>query len=115
MTNVFVVIGDRVVTPPLASGILPGIARAWVLANAPAAGFEVIERPVACAELASACEAWVTNAVQGVASLASIDGRALPGRDRAGALRDLLEREVAAFARSPSPDGAPTRQRRPTM
>lgn len=103
VTNVFVARGDEIATPPLASGILPGIARAWVLAHAPALGLRVVERRIACDELAHADEAWVTNAVQGVASLASVDGRRLPRRDRAAVLRDALEREVAAGGPGPGP------------
>lgn len=102
VSNVFVAHGDEIATPPLASGILPGIARAWVIAHAPEAGLRVVERSIACRELAGADEAFVTNAVQGVASLASIDGRPLPERARAAALRDRLEREVAAFEAAPA-------------
>lgn len=98
VTNVFVVTDGAVLTPPLASGILPGIARARLLELARAIGIPIAERPVTLAELARAEEAWVTNAVQGIASLASVDGRALPRRDRAARLRDRLEAEVAAFA-----------------
>jgi branched-chain amino acid aminotransferase len=50
-TNVFAIAGDTLITAPVAAGILPGITRAWVLAEAARRGIAVEERPPAPAEL----------------------------------------------------------------
>ncbi len=62
--NIFLCFGDRLVTPSLDQGILPGIMRANVLAHAPAAGFAVEERPVAPHELEKADGVFLTNALR---------------------------------------------------
>ncbi len=62
--NVFLTFGDRLVTPSLDQGILPGIMRANVLALAGSAGFAVEERPVAAIELEKADGVFLTNALR---------------------------------------------------
>ncbi|MGH9442549.1 MAG: aminotransferase class IV [Thermoanaerobaculia bacterium] len=72
-TNVFLLSGSRLVTPPVASGILPGVVRAWVLANAPRAGLSVEERPFRASRLFGG--AFLTSSLTGIAPLATLDGR----------------------------------------
>lgn len=68
-TNVFAILGDRLVTPPIA-GILPGVTRWWVTTATP-----VDERPLTLDELTRADAAFVTSALRGVVRVRSIDGR----------------------------------------
>lgn len=89
-SNLFVVQGGEVLTPPLAAGILPGITRAIVLDLCAEAGLRSREAPVARAQLHSIDEAWLTNSVQELLPVATLDGRALP-------LRPLGERIGAAY------------------
>ncbi len=70
--NLFVVLDGEIVTPPLDRGVLPGITRARVLETA-----QCVERPVSCAEVMRASEAFLTSSLDGVRPLESIDGRAL--------------------------------------
>uniref|UniRef100_A0A832I418 Aminodeoxychorismate lyase n=1 Tax=Eiseniibacteriota bacterium TaxID=2212470 RepID=A0A832I418_UNCEI len=79
-SNLFVVRRGEVLTPPLARGILPGIARAVVLELCAALGLPAREADLSRADLAAADEAFVTNSVQEVVPLATVDGAPLPGR-----------------------------------
>ncbi|HEV3225707.1 MAG TPA: aminotransferase class IV [Acidimicrobiales bacterium] len=72
-TNVFVVIGDRLVTPPLAAGCLAGVTRELLLEVA----YGLVEIDVPMDAFATADEAFLTSSTRDVQSIASIDGRAL--------------------------------------
>lgn len=77
--NVFAVRGDgTVVTPPADGGVLPGVARARVLALAHEQGLAVAEEPLATGVLTGASEAFTTGSVRGIEPIASVDGGALP-------------------------------------
>jgi branched-chain amino acid aminotransferase len=75
MANLFAVFGQELVTPPVAEGVLPGIARACALAAAPGLGLEARERPIAADELARADAIFATNSVRLVMPVTAIDGR----------------------------------------
>ncbi len=62
-SNVFVRLGGHWVTPPLSSGLLPGVMRAQLLAD-PA--WNVIERPLTLQDLRDADAVCVCNALRGV-------------------------------------------------
>jgi para-aminobenzoate synthetase/4-amino-4-deoxychorismate lyase len=64
--NVFVVLDDLVVTPPLDGRILPGTVRARVLELLRASRIPVVERAVRVAELPSAMEVFTTSSIRGV-------------------------------------------------
>jgi len=74
-TNVFAVRDGMVFTPPLASGPLPGIARAEVLALLGTA--HVRERLLTTSDLHHASEIFVTNALIGIMPVSHLDGRVL--------------------------------------
>ena len=66
--NLFLVIGGEAVTPPVADGALPGVMRADVIRELPAA-----ERTLGPGELNRAEEAFLTNAL-GVRALVTVEG-----------------------------------------
>lgn len=72
-TNVFVVIGDRLVTPPLAAGCLAGVTRELLLEIDPS--IEEVDVPMS--DFATVEEAFLTSSTRDVQPIASIDGRAL--------------------------------------
>ena len=76
-SNLFIVSGGKVMTPPLELPLLPGITRATVLALASSQGVRVEERTFSRLELRRADEAFLTNAVAGVLPLTSLDRRAI--------------------------------------
>ncbi|HEX4804332.1 MAG TPA: aminotransferase class IV [Conexibacter sp.] len=78
--NVFAVGADGVVrTPPLDGRILPGVARARVLALTRAAGIELREERLRVKQLLAASELFATGSVRGVEPIRSLDGVAVGG------------------------------------
>lgn len=65
-SNIFMVIHNRLVTPPLSEGCLPGVMRQNILAIAPTIGLEVLETPVGVNALEQAEEVFTSNAINGV-------------------------------------------------
>jgi branched-chain amino acid aminotransferase len=74
-TNVFVVLGGRVLTPSLLSGCLAGVTRALVLELLDDAD----EDDLPMAALADADEVLLTSSTRDVQPLRALDGRPLPG------------------------------------
>jgi 4-amino-4-deoxychorismate lyase len=89
--NLFAVIEGCLVTPDLSRAGIAGVMRRSVLETAQRLGFPAEERRLAPAELASADELFMTNALVGIQSLRELDGRVLAGRTVAGRLRAALE------------------------
>src|SRR5439155_1165668 len=67
------------VTPPLATGILPGVTRALVIALARRAGLRVREERVTVARLRRAREIFLTASTIEVLPVVRLDGRAVGG------------------------------------
>lgn len=74
VANVFARFGDVLRTPPLGRGLLAGIARAAVLEVAAAESLRADEARLTLAELASADEVLVTNALVRAVGIARIFG-----------------------------------------
>jgi branched-chain amino acid aminotransferase len=137
--NVWIARGNRLLTPPLAAGILAGTTRRWLLTAAAALGLEAEEVPLQPEDLFTANEAFLSSSVAGILPLTAVDGRAI-GDGRPGAIalalraarRRWIQAEVAgtvpsgsvgdgtepgasaAKDRRPAPEGAaPTPEGRP--
>ncbi|NIR30721.1 MAG: D-amino acid aminotransferase [Gammaproteobacteria bacterium] len=78
-TNVFVVRGDAIVTPPKGHLLLPGITRDLVVELAGENGLRVVEAPVAQAELRAADEVWLTSSMTEVVPVVELDGQPVGG------------------------------------
>jgi branched-chain amino acid aminotransferase len=87
-SNVFAVVDGRLLTPP-AGHCLPGVTRARVIELACAHGVPVLEAPLPLDVLTNAQEAFVTNAVQGLRALDTVDGATLHRRDPVGVFAAL--------------------------
>jgi branched-chain amino acid aminotransferase len=84
--NLFIVLSDTLVAPPLSAGALPGTVRHVVLTQlAPRLKLTVSERPMTVEDLARADEAFLTSALLGVMPLTTVDGRSV-GTGKPGAL-----------------------------
>ena len=70
--NVFLVRGRQVLTPPLASGCLPGITREALLKVIPAAGYAVLEQDLTPADLDTADEVFISSTTREVAGVGII-------------------------------------------
>lgn len=73
-SNVFVVLGDSVYTPPKSTHILGGVTRDLLLELAGSAGVDCREEPVTEAQLRDAREIWVTSSTREVVAVTRLDG-----------------------------------------
>ncbi|WP_061965613.1 aminotransferase class IV [Demequina aurantiaca] len=112
-TNIFIEVDDEILTPPLASGCLPGITRGLALEWGARAGLPI--RPADVGELdmsvlervrEGAAFAAVSSSTRGVQPLDMLDGVAL----KPGPLLARLSRIFDEFA-SDNPDPVPPRQK----
>ena len=93
MSNVFLVQGSRLLTPLIDRCGVAGIMRGLVLEIASAAGISAQERRLDAAELETAEELFLTNAVNGIRPV-----RELAGVRRArGPVTRLLQERLAAY------------------
>lgn len=76
-SNVFLVEDGRVVTPPEATGCLPGVTRALVLEVCEDEGIDAVERRSPVDALARASEAFLTSTTREVQAIARVDDRML--------------------------------------
>jgi branched-chain amino acid aminotransferase len=92
-SNIFVVIGGKLLTPPLASGCLAGITRELV---AEWSGAEEADLPFDALDEAE--ELFLTSTLRDVQGIHAIDGRPVPGAPgpvTAKAMRTFAERAAA--------------------
>lgn len=93
--NVLALIGETLATPPVADGIVPGIARKTLLESCEGLGLEPVERSLTRSDLERADEVLVTNSLRLVAPVVAI-GRA---RRRTGARAEALIAHMARLVR----------------
>ncbi|MFQ5877939.1 MAG: aminotransferase class IV [Acidobacteriota bacterium] len=74
-SNLFLVLGGRLVTPPVPEGGLPGITREAVIELARSAGIGVEERALPAARIRAAAEVFLTNTSWEVLPVTRVDGR----------------------------------------
>lgn len=77
--NLFAVREETLWTPPADGRILPGTARAAVLAIALESGLDVRKQPLRASNLKSADETFLTNSIRGIEPAIALDGTPLPG------------------------------------
>ncbi len=78
-SNVFVVAGGRVATPPPSAGILVGITRAHVLLAAAGLGISTDERTVPLGELYASDEVFITSSIRELLPVVRVDDRTIGG------------------------------------
>jgi len=76
-SNLFWLRGETVCTPPLPSGILPGVTRAVVLEHCEKCGIETREDNIAPAELHKTDGAFLSLSSTGIAEVAFLNGKPL--------------------------------------
>ncbi len=74
-SNVFVVRGGRVATPPENAGILAGITRARVILAAADLGIPLEERELSIAEVLGADEVFITSSIRELLPVVRVDDR----------------------------------------
>lgn len=100
-SNVLILEGRRLVTPPADGRILSGVTRALVLELAPSLGLEPSEADIEVARMERADALLITSSVIEVLRVSSIDGKAVGGSGPNAALaslqrayRELVRRET---------------------
>jgi branched-chain amino acid aminotransferase len=111
--NVFFVIGDTVVTPPLGGTILPGVTRDSALTVLRDLGLHVVERPIALKEIFAAHDAGSLSECFGTGTAATVSHvRRIRHRDRdidlppasESSIGARLRRQLVAIATGQLPD-----------
>ncbi|RUR08607.1 aminotransferase class IV [Legionella septentrionalis] len=94
ITNVFMVKNGQIYTPPIADGALPGVIRNILLKEL-TVKFSIIEKSITPAELLSADEVFLTNALIGIQPVSQINDKKYQcfsvGTSVAFALRELKD------------------------
>ena len=88
-SNIFFAEGNRVSTPCISSGMLPGTLRSFVIDE-----FDVEERTILPEEIPSFTGCFITNSVMGVMPVSSIDGHGFDDRTVAGGVDRAYRRAV---------------------
>lgn len=104
--NLFAIVGDSLVTPPLSDGVLPGVARGAVMRIAGRLGLQVSEQGLTLAGLLSADAAFMTNSLRLISVAGSIDGKQLGKLPHSGIAR-LATSLVAEVTQDCGEWGAP--------
>lgn len=95
-SNIFIVQGGGVITPPKGNEILPGITRDLVLELARDLGIPAEERHFTPAELRAADEIWMTSSTREILAVIELDGCAISG-GRPGPLWKTLQAAYQAY------------------
>jgi branched-chain amino acid aminotransferase len=75
--NVFAKFGNRVLTPPLSSGCLPGITRQLLLDTVRVEGYTMEEAPLTVEDLEQADVCFISSSTRNVLAVRSIEGKPL--------------------------------------
>jgi D-alanine transaminase len=94
-SNLFAVIGGKLVTHPVGSKVLPGITRAVLLECAAELGILVDERPIPEEEATRASELFITSTTREVSWVARWNERYI-GQGRCGPITAALHRALQA-------------------
>ncbi|MGZ4678362.1 MAG: aminotransferase class IV [Acidimicrobiia bacterium] len=94
-SNVFLVTGGHLTTPPADSGCLLGVTRALVLELARSLGIPASEPPLGLDSIAHADEAFLSSTTREVQAIAHVDGAPLPAAP--GPVTRRLAAEFAAL------------------
>ncbi len=74
-SNVFLIMGEQIITPNLNEGCLAGTTRRFIIHVLKEAGRDIVERPIEPSELREADEVFLSSAINGVQWVASYKDR----------------------------------------
>jgi branched-chain amino acid aminotransferase len=94
--NIFIVKGDKVLTPPLSSGCLEGVTRGILMEVAADAGTSVVEQTLRLEDLYAADEVFVTSTNRNVIAVKEI-AEHLIAEGKTGPLTKKLDRVFEAY------------------
>ncbi|HSV42912.1 MAG TPA: branched-chain amino acid transaminase, partial [Methanomassiliicoccales archaeon] len=89
--NIFMVKGNKLITPPISSGVLEGITKDSVTVIAKNMGIEVVEREITRPEIWIADEFFMTGTAAEVTPIGTLDGRIIGNGKRGPMTHDIQE------------------------
>lgn len=103
--NIFIAEGDRLWTPPLTSGCLPGVTRDLLLHAVETPGYSIGEKPLRLEDLERADGVFITSTTRDVLPVAEIEGLQIHQNPEAAsalraAFRSYLDAYVAGHSRA---------------
>ena len=101
--NIFVLYGGKLITPPFASSILPGITRDSVMKLCADLGITVVEQDIPREMLYLADEVFFVGTAAEITPLKSID-RIPVGSGQRGPVTEKLQKEFFAIVEGRKPD-----------
>lgn len=104
--NIFIVAGEKLITPPVDAGILEGITRKAVIECAEAEGIMVVERMFPITAVYTADECFLTGTAAGLVPVVRVDGRII-GQGKPG---DTTKRLLKRFRDLTRSEGTPIRE-----
>jgi len=90
-SNIFIVAGDTLKTPPNSPALLPGVTRDLILELAKTNGIPCLEADITTEELARADEIWLTSSTREISPVIRLDDRPV-GNGKPGALWNRMIR-----------------------
>jgi branched-chain amino acid aminotransferase len=104
--NIFIVAGEKLITPPVDAGILEGITRKAVIECAEAEGIMVVERMFPITAVYTADECFLTGTAAELVPVVKVDGRII-GQGKPG---DTTKRLLKRFRDLTRSEGTPIRE-----
>ncbi|MGB5824131.1 MAG: aminotransferase class IV [Proteocatella sp.] len=92
IANLFIIEDDKLITPPLSEGLLPGITRNEIISSCQAK-----EEPITAERLLNSQGAFLTNSVVGVIGIRAFEGREIPQHRLVHSIRMDLEKKMREF------------------
>jgi branched-chain amino acid aminotransferase len=92
-SNIFLVVGGKLLTPSVESGILPGVTRDVVIELALTLGVAVVEEEISLDVLHRADEAFITNSIIEVMPITTVDGKPVGS----GTVGEITEKLMRAY------------------
>jgi branched-chain amino acid aminotransferase len=90
-SNVFMIQGDTLLTPPLQSGILEGVTRGVVLEIAEREGLRFLEETLSVADLKQCDEVFITSSIREILAIVRVDAQPIGAGKPGPVTRRLLE------------------------
>ena len=97
--NLFVIRGQRVITPPISAGSLGGITRGVIMKLARQSGYEVAEENLTRYDLYTVNEVFLTGTGAEIIGVIEVDGRQI-GDGRPGPITRELKEKFEQYSRS---------------
>ncbi len=89
--NIFVILNDRIYTPPLSNSVLAGITRGFAITLAEEKGYKVIEQPITREMLYIADEIFFTGTAAEITPVRSVDHRPIGSGSRGPITKNIQD------------------------